>query len=117
MNIRCKLLLSAIALSGVIHNAFAQGRPDPADPGLKSPKIESVSPFATYQRYEDEKPASWRALNDQVRGLGGHAGHIKDGASGAAQPAASPGQPITAPSPAPAPSQPAVSPGHSNHKH
>ncbi len=119
MNIRCKQLLSVIVLSGVIHGAMAQGRPDPTDAKLKSPTVEYVSPFASYQRYQDEKPASWRELNDHVLGLGGHAGHIKDGATGAAKPAAVPERSSTAPSrePTPAQSVSTPSPGHSSHKH
>ncbi len=119
MNIQCKRLLYVIALSGVIDGAMAQGRPDPTDAKLKSPTVEYVSPFAGYQRYQDEKPSSWRELNDHVRGLGGHAGHIKDSAPGAAKPAAVPERSSTAPRGESAPSQPVStpSPGHSSHKH
>ncbi|MFN0300966.1 MAG: hypothetical protein ACKVQU_11525 [Burkholderiales bacterium] len=119
MNIQCKLLLSVIALSGVIGGAIAQGRPDPTDSKLKSATVEYVSPFASYRRYQDEKPAPWRELNDHVLGLGGHAGHIKDGAPGAAKPAAIPERSSTATSGEPAPPQPVSTPssGHSSHKH
>lgn len=115
MNIRCKLLVCVIALSGVIDGAMAQGRPDPTDAKLKSATVEYVSPFASYQRYQDETPAPWRELNDHVLGLGGHAGHIKDGAPGAANPP--PKQSGTAPRGESGPPVSTPSPGHSSHKH
>ena len=119
MNIQCKRLLSVIALSVVIDGAMAQGRPDPTDAKLKSPTVEYVSPFASYRRYQDEKPGSWRELNDHVLGLGGHAGHIKNGAPGAAKPAANPERSVAAPRGEADPPQPvsAPTPGHSSHKH
>ncbi len=125
MNTQCKLSLCVIAFAGVTNVsvtnvALGQSRSDPSDAKLKSPTVEYVSPFSSYRRYQDEKPAPWRELNDQVLGLGGHAGHIqdgKDGAPGVAKPAATPE--ATVPSGASAPSLPAGAsdPGHSSHKH
>ena len=75
-----------VIASVVTEGAMAQGRLDPADPMLATPAFEYVSPFASYRRYEEVKPAPWRELNEQVFGLGGHAGHIRDGTSGAPNP-------------------------------
>lgn len=105
----------------IVGSTIAQSRPDPTDPQLRVPAVEYVSPFASYQRYQEEKPASWRALNDEVLGLGGHAGHIKDGASSGAKPAAVPerSSPRSATASESTPPQPASAPsaGPSTHKH
>jgi hypothetical protein len=68
-------------------------RPDPADPRVSSPPAASDSAFAGYRGFREEPPADWRAVNDAVRGLGGHAGHIRDEAPAAGRappPAAAP---------------------------
>jgi hypothetical protein len=108
MNTRCMLIGSVIALNGITSNATAQARPDPADRTLRSPTIEYTSPFAGYRRYQDEKPAPWRELNNQVLDLGGHGGHIKDGTSGTAKPAPQQSTPIA---------EPTSGAGHSSHQH
>lgn len=56
-------------------------RPDPADPRLSGPPPATESAFAGYRSFRDEPPADWRAVNDEVRGLGGHAGHVRDAAA------------------------------------
>jgi len=120
MNTHCKLSLCIIAFAGVTNGAMGQNRPDPTDAKLQSPAVEYASPYSGYRRYQDEKPASWRELNDQVLGLGGHAGQIKDGnegASGVPKPAVTPEAAV--PREASVPSLPAGTrdPGHSSHKH
>jgi hypothetical protein len=79
------------ALSLAAASALAQttgARPDPADPRLSAPPPATESAFAGYRSFRDEPLADWRAVNDEVRGLGGHGGHIRDAA-----PAASPTPP------------------------
>ncbi|MGH8682597.1 MAG: hypothetical protein ACREVS_20750 [Burkholderiales bacterium] len=55
-------------------------RPDPTDPRLNAPPPATESAFAGYRGYRDEPLADWRAVNDEMRALGGHAGHIRDAA-------------------------------------
>jgi len=56
----------------------ATARPDPADPRVSGPPPQTESAFAGYRSFREEPPADWRTVNDEVRGLGGHAGHIRD---------------------------------------
>jgi hypothetical protein len=57
----------------------ATARPDPADPRVSGPPPRAESAFAGYRSFrEDDPPADWRALNGEVQGLRGHAGHIRD---------------------------------------
>lgn len=63
-----------------------QGRPARADAaGAGRPSYSSA--FAGYRRFADEPVASWRAANDEMQRLGGHAGQA--GIANAAPPAAS----------------------------
>jgi hypothetical protein len=73
ITIACALLgpLAALAQPGA--------RPDPADPQVSTPPPVRESAFAGYRGYRDEPLADWRAVNDDVREVGGHAGHIRDG--------------------------------------
>ncbi|MCX7960330.1 MAG: hypothetical protein N2653_01985 [Burkholderiales bacterium] len=84
--------------------AFAAGaaarevaRPHPADPaaGTKPPVHRSA--FEDYRPYSEPELARWREANDEVRRLGGHAGHVSGsppgrGAAPAGKPAAQEGQ-------------------------
>jgi hypothetical protein len=75
------ILTSALLLGSAA--ALAQtpaARPDPADPRLSVPAPTTESAFAGYRGYRDEPLADWRAVNDEMRALGGHAGHIRDAA-------------------------------------
>jgi hypothetical protein len=78
-------LASALLLGAPAALAQAATRPDPADPRLTVPAPATESAYAGYRGFRDEPPADWRAVNDEVRGLGGHAGHIRDGAAPADQ--------------------------------
>jgi len=72
-------LASVLMLGSLTAPAQTTGaRPDPADPRLSGPPAATESAFAGYRSYRDEPPADWRAVNDEVRGLSGHAGHIRD---------------------------------------
>jgi len=72
-------LASALLLGSPATPAQTTGaRPDPADPRLSVPAPTTESAFAGYRSFRDEPLADWRAVNDEVRGLRGHAGHIRD---------------------------------------
>jgi hypothetical protein len=86
-----RLLLSLAAL--VALPALAQTAPDPTNAAAPTAPLDYRSSFEGYQRYEPEKPASWRASN---RAVGAPAGRAVD----------------TAPVAAPAPAG-----GHAGHKH
>lgn len=63
---------------------------DPADANVTVPASTYDSAFKSYQAATDEKQSpdkAWRAANDEVRSLGGHAGHIK-GSGNSTTPAA-----------------------------
>ncbi len=60
--------------------------PDPAQPEHPVHSYEYHSSFADYRPANsndgDTLPtANWRGANDEVRALGGHAGHIRDAAT------------------------------------
>jgi hypothetical protein len=95
-------------LSPLAALAQTSARPDPADPGLRAPAPAMESAFAGYRSYRDEPLADWRAVNDEVRAVGGHAGHIRDNPAPAEHGAAPTGD-----SPAPKPAAPTAG----GHKH
>lgn len=85
--------------------AFAAGaaaeqtaRPHPADPtvAVKEPAYESA--LRDYRPWTEPELARWREVNEEVRRLGGHSGHIRGSVQapkdspGAEQPAAQPGK-------------------------
>ena len=78
-----RITLASVLLLGSAA-ALAQttgGRPDPADPRLSVPAPTTESAFAGYRSFREEPLADWRAVNDEVRGLSGHAGHIRERAA------------------------------------
>jgi hypothetical protein len=76
-------------LAGCASSALAQqGSPhDPASPSAPVRKPTYVSAFEAYRPLAEPKPAPWREVNEEVRRLGGHAGHVKPAAK---PPAATP---------------------------
>lgn len=74
----CLAAVCALTFDVQAQSTSSMKRVDPADPNLAVPVGRYQSPYSTYQRFEEQKPASWRALNDEVERLGGHPGHIKD---------------------------------------
>jgi len=73
---------------------------NPADPaaGITAPVYDSA--FVGYQPYREPALADWRALNEEVGTVGGHAGIFRGaGQAGRAkqEPAAAGGKPPTAP--------------------
>lgn len=47
---------------------------NPVSPDVPVRQSTYESAFAGYQSYKDEKPASWREVNDEVGRIGGQAG-------------------------------------------
>jgi len=71
------------ALPAVAIGQQASARPDPADASIAVPTTHYKSAFKDYRAAaEDEATpdAVWREVNNTVRDLGGHAGHIKEDA-------------------------------------
>lgn len=52
----------------------------PADPRAEVPATQYRSAFTDYQSFRDEKPASWREVNDEAARVGGHLGIFTGGA-------------------------------------
>lgn len=95
-------VVCAFACNAQAQSASPLQRFDPADPALPVPAARYDSPYSAYQRFEEQKPASWRALNDEVERLGGHEGHIK-GAGASEPPRAPSASDATRAAPSPAP--------------
>ena len=107
MVFRNALFAAAFAACGVLVSiptpSAAQTTAQTAAPSASSEPapLKYESTFTGYQNYRDEKRADWRELNDTVRALGGHAGHVRSGVSGAASaPAAAPVSPVSPMAPA-----------------
>lgn len=86
----CFALAACFAGSAAAQNP---ARPDPADPKASAPVRPYVSAFEGYRPYDDPEIARWRAVNEEMGRLKGHAGHIPAGApakAGAATPPVSP---------------------------
>jgi hypothetical protein len=82
------LALAVFAASAAFAQTPAAGR-DPIDPQARAPAVEYRSAFESYQPYRDSPVANWRESNEEVRAIGGHAGHsAKPG--GTSSPAAKP---------------------------
>jgi hypothetical protein len=71
---------SALLLGSPATLAQSTARPDPADPRLTVPAPATGSAYAGYRGFRDEPLADWRAVNDEMRRLGGPAGHMRDAA-------------------------------------
>ena len=109
---RSWLMAAAFVAGGsvaqTVPQSAAQTAAQSAAPGPAPLKYEST--FTGYQPYRDGKRGDWRELNDTVRTLGGHAGHLRGAMPEAPveSPAAAPGKPAM---PKPAPADP-----HAGHK-
>ena len=80
----------AAAAAGTVQ-AQSGTRPDPADPKASVPAAQYRSAFSQYQPYRDPEIEKWREVNDQVKDLGGHKGHVaKPAAKAPAKPEATP---------------------------
>lgn len=65
-------LVTAIAM-GLPHLAQAQAKP--ADTASAAQPLRYQSAFSGYRPWQDIAPGDWRAINDSLRGTGGHTGH------------------------------------------
>ncbi len=86
--------------------AFAQSRPDPADPAARVPAATYRSTFSDYRPLGDETVGDWRVANDEVRRIGGWREYAREVQASEAKPGAAP--------PRPAPGAPAPG-GHAGH--
>jgi hypothetical protein len=78
------------------------------DAQARVPAVEYRSAFENYQPYRDSPVANWRRSNEEVRAIGGHAGHsAKPG--GTSSPVGKPETEATSPAEAP------KSGGHGGH--
>jgi hypothetical protein len=85
---------------------------DPGNAAARVPPLRYESAFVGFRGMRDDKPASWKLVNEEVSAAG-HAGH------GAPKVPAPPVEPSRAPATKPAPTrpeaaQPAKPPGHSH---
>ena len=55
--------------------AVAAQAQDPFDPA-ESTKVEYASTLERYQRFREEQVTSWQAANEEMKRVGGHAGHL-----------------------------------------
>ena len=67
-------------------------RPDPSDPKTSAPVRPYESAFQGYRPYTDPEIARWRAVNEEMGRLKGHAGHVPGTGSSKAE-AATPTEP------------------------
>lgn len=79
--------------------AFAQARPDPADPAVAVPVATYRSPFAGYRPLGEESVGDWRAANDEVRRIGGWREYAREAQGTGAKPAAGATKPTPGTSP------------------
>jgi len=54
---------------------------DPADPAAAVAPLAVESVFRDYRPYHEPAQVDWRKANEEVRRLGGHAGHVPGSAS------------------------------------
>ncbi len=69
------LALAVFAASAAYGQPPAAPR-DPTDPQARVPALEYRSAFENYRPYRDSPVTNWRASNEEVRAIGGHAGHL-----------------------------------------
>lgn len=78
------LALAAWALLPVAASAQQDhSSPSPSQPAVSSSTLGYQSAFADYRPFEEDTPTPdkvWRAANEEMGVLGGHAGHMKDAA-------------------------------------
>lgn len=86
--------IAALAAAPVAVTAQEKSPPmDPADPAHATPSFHYASAFSNYQQIAEEKESPdkvWRAANNEMEQLGGHAGHIKASAPAASKDEAAP---------------------------
>ena len=85
MNRARRPLLSCIGLA--LASPLFAATPAPTDPSASVPAAGYKSAFESYRGYREEPLADWRAVNDEVGRIGGHAGIFR-------APAAAGGRPV-----------------------
>jgi hypothetical protein len=79
-----RFLLVTAAANLVVACAEPKFAGTAADPSVRVPVVPYDSVFATYRMpSDDEGPASWREINDEVGRLRGHQDHLADPSEGA----------------------------------
>ncbi|MFZ5463894.1 MAG: hypothetical protein ACOZB1_10290 [Pseudomonadota bacterium] len=63
------------ATAAFLAAAMAAQAQDPFDPG-QSGQVEYASAFERYQRFREEQGTPWQAANEEMKRIGGHAGHL-----------------------------------------
>jgi hypothetical protein len=116
-------LVAGGSLAQTAPHSAVQAAAQPA--AVEPAPLKYESTFTGYQAYRDGKRGDWRELNDTVRTLGGHAGHIRGSApeqtevapmtAPATTPATAPGAPAAVP-PRQQPPQTAPVDPHAGHK-
>lgn len=76
------------ALAAVAAGAAQAQQAAPGDAQAKVPPVEYRSAFADYRPFREPEMEKWREVNDQVKGLGGHVGHVGKPKPAASKPAA-----------------------------
>ena len=72
-------VLAVLPLSAAAQKEQTHSLPD--DPAAKVPVFVYRSAFLQYRRAADDTVSPdklWRSANEEMRGLGGHAGHLSD---------------------------------------
>lgn len=73
-----KAILLALASVAAGAAAAQHAAPaDPADPKARAPAHEYRSAFESYRRFAEPELAPWRAVNEEVRRVGGHMGVLR----------------------------------------
>jgi hypothetical protein len=90
-------------------------RRDPANPQADVPAVSYRSPLSEFRRIGEQPVGSWRALNDQVRAIGGWRAYAREANAPEAADKAPPAPPPKDAAPA-NPAAPPASPGaHGGH--
>lgn len=94
--------LAFVTLAALHGAALAQQKPlatNPADPSAPAAVLRHDAAFNAYQAASHAQPSpdkAWRAANEEMEKLGGHAGHLKDARRQTPAPAAVPVIPASA---------------------
>lgn len=77
------LAVAAWAFLPLAASAQQKQDPNPADPSAPVSSIRYESVFKTFRSSQEDGPApdkAWRSANEEMGRLGGHVGHMKEGA-------------------------------------
>lgn len=112
------LAIAAIAITPAVHAAQNPAESiDPADPSAAAAPFRYESAFSSYRSVKSDEATPdkvWRAANEEMGRLGGHAGHMKDGNTSLAPSSGNVGNATAASSAQPS-AMPANHSGHGMH--